>query len=173
MDFDLGNLLQKYVDACQNNAPEQVQTDFNDAVQHAPIATVANGVSEALRSDQTPPFGSVVGQLFGNGSGQQRSGMVNVLLQNLAPTLISTMAGGVLGKMFSGNSNTSDLTPEQVQQLTPDQVNEIAATAEHHNPSVVDRMGNFYAQHPSLIKGIGAAGLAIALGHIAQNRNAS
>jgi hypothetical protein len=52
--------------------------------------------------------------------------------------------------------------------MSPDQVRQIAEQAEQHNPSVVDRMGDFYAQHPGLVKGLGGAALAIALGHMAQ-----
>jgi hypothetical protein len=179
MSFDLQNILQKYLATSQHSAPEQVEADFQQATQHASSESVANGVSEALRSDQTPPFASMVGQLFGNGDSQQRTGMVNQLIHSLGPTVLASIAGGALGKVFSGNNENNvtnqvpQLTPDQVEQLTPDQVNQIAATAEQHNPSVVDRMGQFYAEHPSLVKGIGAAGLAIALGHIAQGRRAS
>jgi hypothetical protein len=60
------------------------------------------------------------------------------------------------------------VTPEQAAQVSPQQVQEIAAKAEEHNPGVVDRMGDFYSQHPDLVKAIGGAALAVALGHMAQ-----
>jgi hypothetical protein len=47
-------------------------------------------------------------------------------------------------------------------------VQELAAKAEQQNPGIVDRMGDFYAEHPTLVKAIGGAALAIALGHMAQ-----
>jgi hypothetical protein len=52
--------------------------------------------------------------------------------------------------------------------MTPEQVQQIAAQAEQHNPGIVDRMGDFYAEHPTLVKTLGGAALAIALGHMAQ-----
>lgn len=173
MEFNLQNLLQKYVASSQNAGSDQVEADFTQASQHASQEAMAGGVTQALRSDQTPPFASIVGQLFGNGDIGQRTGMVNQLIHTLGPSVLSSIAGGALGKMFSGNNASAQLTQDQVEQLSPGQVNEIAATAEQHNPSVVDQMGRFYAQHPNLVKGIGAAGLAIALGHIAQGRQAN
>jgi hypothetical protein len=61
------------------------------------------------------------------------------------------------------------VTPEQASQISPDEVRELAEKAEQQNPSIVDRMGDFYAQNPTLVKAIGGAALAIALGHMAQN----
>ncbi|HEU4374411.1 MAG TPA: hypothetical protein VFS02_13020, partial [Telluria sp.] len=56
----------------------------------------------------------------------------------------------------------------QASTMTPQQVQEIAAKAEQHNPGIVDKMGDFYAQHPQLVKGLGGAALALVLGHMAQ-----
>ena len=42
----------------------------------------------------------------------------------------------------------------------------IAAHAEKKDPTIMDRAGEFYAQHPDLVKGLGAAALAIALGRM-------
>jgi hypothetical protein len=52
--------------------------------------------------------------------------------------------------------------------MTPEQVQEIAAKAENENPGIVDRMGDFYADNPTLVKAIGGAALAIVLGQVAQ-----
>jgi hypothetical protein len=70
---------------------------------------------------------------------------------------------------MGGAMAAPQLTPEQASQLSPDQVQEIAEKAEQENPGVVDRMGDFYAQHPNLVKGLGGAALAIALAHMASN----
>ncbi|WP_229425512.1 hypothetical protein [Massilia sp. Se16.2.3] len=45
---------------------------------------------------------------------------------------------------------------------------QIAEKAEQENPGVVERMGDFYAEHPNVVKALGGAALAIALGHMAQ-----
>jgi hypothetical protein len=169
MGFDLGNLLQQYVGGQSNVNSAQAADDFDRVAQAAPRETVAQGVTEALRSDQTPPFPQMVSNLFGQGDPQQRAGMLNRILSSVGPGVLSSIAGGALGNLFHGNQQApAQVTPEQAQQVSPEQVQEIAAKAEQHNPGIVDQMGDFYAQHPGLIKAIGGAALAVALGHMAQ-----
>ncbi|ALK99422.2 MULTISPECIES: hypothetical protein [unclassified Massilia] len=165
MGFDLGNLLQQYLGGANANHA-QAEDDFDRVAQQAPREEVARGVTQALRSDQTPPFPQMAANLFGNSNPDQRAGMLNQLIASLGPQLLSSVAGGALGNILGGGQNR--VTPEQASQVSPDQVREIAAHAEQQNPGVVDQMGNFYSQHPTLVKALGGAALAIALGHMAQ-----
>jgi len=168
MSFDLGNLgnmLQQYLGGAGAN-PAQAENDFDHVARNAPRANVAQGVTQALRSDQTPPFSQMVGQLFNNGNPDQRAGMLNQLLANINPAMLSSVAGGLFGNLPGGDQ--ARVSPEQASQLSPQQVQELAASAEQHNPGVVERMGDFYAEHPTLVKTIGGAALAIALSHMAQ-----
>jgi len=167
MSFDLGNLLQQYLggNSRPTSNPAQAENDFDHVAQNSPLATIAQGVTQALRSDQTPPFPQMVGQLFGNGNPDQRAGMLNQILANIGPGVLSSVAGGALGNLLGGQNR---VTPEQAAQLSPQQVQELAAKAEQQNPGIVDRMGDFYAQHPTLIKTIGGAALAVALGAMAK-----
>jgi hypothetical protein len=167
MGFDLGNMLQQYLGAGAQNVDQgQAADDFDRVSQNVPREDVARGVTQALRSDQTPPFPQMVGNLFGNSNPDQRAGMLNQILASVGPSLLSGGAGGILGKLLGGGQNR--VTPDQASQLSPDQVTQIAAQAEQHNPGIVDQMGDFYAQHPTLVKTLGGAALAIALGHMAQ-----
>jgi hypothetical protein len=166
MGFDLGNMLQQYLGGASNVDHTQAADDFDRVAQNVPREDMARGVTQALRSDQTPPFPQMVGNLFGNSNPDQRAGMLNQILASVGPSLLSGGAGGILGNLLGGGQNR--VTPEQASQLSPDQVSQIAAQAEQHNPGVVDRMGDFYAEHPTLVKGLGGAALAIALGHLAQ-----
>jgi hypothetical protein len=167
MGFDLGNLLQQYLGGNANNQAKQAENDFDSVAQGSPFEALAHGVTQALRSDQTPPFPQLVGQLFSNGNPEQRAGMLNQLIGGLGPGALSSIAGGVLGKL-TGGGGQPQLTPDQAAQLSPDQVQEIAAQAEQQNPGIVDRMGSFYAAHPTLVKTVGGAVLAAALGYMAQ-----
>ncbi len=170
MSFDLGNLLQQYATNHPANA-DQAVNDFDRVAQNAPTTDLAQGVTQAFRSDQTPPFPQMLGNLFGNSDSNQRAGMLNQLLGGIGPGVLSSIAGGVLGNIFGGGASQQaapQITPDQASQMTPQQVQEIAQKAEQHNPGIVDRMGEFYAQHPQLVKGLGGAALAIALGHMAQ-----
>jgi hypothetical protein len=167
MGFDLGNLLQQYLGGTSADTGRAAD-DFERVAQEAPRATVAQGVTEALRSEQTPPFPQMVGQMFSQGNPDQRAGMLNQLLGSIGPGLLSSVAGGALGRLFGGGQAEARVTPDQAAQLSPEQVQDIAAKAEQHNPGIVDRMGDFYSDHPDLVKAIGGAALAIALGHMAQ-----
>lgn len=169
MNFDLGNLLQQYAGNNPANSDQAVD-DFDRVAQNADSNQIAQGVTQAFRSEQTPPFPQMLGNLFGNSNSNQQAGMLNQLLGGLGPGVLSSLAGGVLGNMFGGGNQQAapQITPEQASQMTPQQVQEIAQQAEQHNPGIVDRMGEFYAQHPQLVKGLGGAALAIALGHMAQ-----
>lgn len=167
MSFDLGNLLQQYLGGANPNVnPAQAENDFDHVAQNVPRATVAQGVMQALRSDQTPPFSQMVGQLFGNSNPDQRAGMLNQLLANIGPSVLASVAGGSLGNLLGADQ--ARVSPEQASQVSPEQVQELAAKAEQQNPGIVERMGDFYAEHPTLVKAIGGAALAIALGHMAQ-----
>jgi hypothetical protein len=167
MSFDLGNLLQQYLGGANPNVnPAQAKSDFDHVAQSVPRATVAQGVTQALRSEQTPPFAQMVSQLFSNSNPDQRAGMLNHLLANVGPSVLSSVAGGALGNLLGADQ--ARVTPEQANRVSPDQVQELAAKAEQQNPGIVERMGDFYAEHPTLVKAIGGAALAIALGHMAQ-----
>ena len=168
MSFDLGNLLQQYAGNNPAN-PDQAVNDFDRVAQNVSTGDLAQGVTQAFRSDQTPPFSQMVGNLFGNSDSGQRAGLLNQLLGGMGPGVLSSIAGGVLGNMFgSSGQSAPQITPDQASQMTPQQVQEIAQHAEQNNPGIVDRMGEFYAQHPQLVKGLGGAALAVALGHMAQ-----
>lgn len=166
MSFDFGNLLQQYLGGGNNSNPAQTENDFDRVAQQAPRADLAQGVTQALRSDQTPPFGNMVEHLFNNGNPEQRAGMLNQLLANIGPGLLSSIAGGALGNLMGADQ--ARVSPEQASQVPSSAVRELAERAQQQNPGVVERMGDFYSDHPNLVKALGGAALAIALGHMAQ-----
>ena len=170
MSFDFGGLLKQYLGGGASTAnAAQAEDHFGQVAQNAPSGLLTDGLSAAFRSNQTPPFGQMVGQLFGNGNSQQQSGMLGTLLASLTPAAIAALSSsGVLSKLMgSSGSVTTSPTPEQVSSVTPDQVAQIATHAEQSSPGVVDKMSEFYAQHTSLVKTLGGAALAIAMGAMA------
>ena len=74
--------------------------------------------------------------------------------------------GGQQGEVVRGPAMT--VPPDVAAQVTPAQVQDIAHAAEKQDPGVLDRVGQYYAQHPDVIKVLGAGALAVVLGHIAQ-----
>jgi hypothetical protein len=47
-------------------------------------------------------------------------------------------------------------------------VQQLAEHAERQDPSVVQRAGEFYAQHPDLVKTLGAGALALVMSHLSR-----
>ena len=48
------------------------------------------------------------------------------------------------------------VTPQQAQDVSPEAVQTIARQAATRDPSIMDKAASFYAQHPTLVKAIGA-----------------
>ena len=168
----LGGLLQQYTGSEAKRAPDSVQDDFDQFTQAAPPSAVSEGLAEAFRSDQTPPFGEMLGQLFGRSDGRQRAGILNTLIATLGPALVSQIlarrgAAGAAGAISGGQR---EIPPEVAEQIPPDAVQDLAAQAEQKDPSIIDQLSDIYAQHPTLIKTLGGAALTIALAKIAQRQ---
>jgi hypothetical protein len=58
----IGGLLQQYAGA--DRSPDSAERDFDEVVRVAPREEVSHGLAEAFRSGQTPPFPSMLAQLF-------------------------------------------------------------------------------------------------------------
>jgi len=168
------DILQQYADPAHAQA-DQVNAHFDQVAQQASPQDLGRGVAEAFRSDATPPFEQMIGSLFSQSNPQQRAGILN----QLAPALggggggLSSILGAVLGGALGGGGGApAPITPEQASQLSPSDVTAMAAQARAKDPSIMERAGEFYAQHPDLVKGLGAAALAIALGKMHSSRQA-
>jgi hypothetical protein len=109
-----------------------------------------------------------VGNLFSQSSPEQRADALNHLVQALGPAAATVGGVGILGRLLGGlgEAGAPRLSPEQVSQIPASEVAQLAARAEQHNPGVIDRLGSFYAQHPTLVKTLGDAALAVAMGHL-------
>jgi hypothetical protein len=163
----LTDIFEQYRNDAAVN-PHIAPEHFDAAVRQAPRDAVAQGIADAFRADSTPSFGEMIGGMFGQSNPEQRAGVLNQLLRSLGPAVLSSLGGGILGRMSApSRAGPPSLTPEQASQLSPEEVRDIAAKAEQHDPSVMDRIGSYYAEHPQLVKTLGSAALAIALAGIA------
>ena len=164
----LMDILQQYTNTTAVANPNIAHEHFDEVARAAPPEILGQGVADAFRADNTPPFGEMVGQMFGQSNPQQQAGVLNQLLRSIGPGVLSALGGGILGRMSApSTAGVPQVTPEQASQVTPDQVQEIATRAEQHDPSVLDKIGGFYAEHPQLVKTLGSAALAIALAGVA------
>jgi len=170
----LSGILQQYAGGQQQQShPAQVDQHFEQVANVAPRQEVAQGLASAFRSNQPPPFGSMLGSLFQRSDPNQRAGILNTLLQSVsAGGAMQSMGGaGGLGSLLGMFGLTGgQVTPQQAEQVPPEAVEKIAAEAEKHDPSIVDRASQFYAEHPQAVKALGGLALAMVIGHIANNQ---
>jgi hypothetical protein len=173
--FDqLGGLLQQYANTDQPT--QSTEQDFDQAASVAPHDALSQGLAEAFRSNQTPPFPNMLGQLFGNSSGADRANILNTLLSVAGPALLSGALqrgggmGGALGQLGSLLGSGRQLSAQEAEQIPPQAVEELAREAEQRDPSIIDRVSDFYSENPGLVKTLGAAALAIAMSGMAKQK---
>lgn len=177
---DIGRILDQYADRQDADGSED---DFDQVAQPAPASAVSQGVAEAFRADQTPPFPNMLGQMFGRADSGTRASILNQLIAAAGPAVLAGALGrsggagmgglgGLLGGLLGGGGGfgqgqVPQLTPEQATKIPPEAVEELAREAQQKDPTVVDRVSDFAAQNPMLVKGLGAVALGIALKHLA------
>lgn len=181
---ELGGLLQQYQGAEPTQAPDTIDDDFDQVAQAAPQPALSDGLAAAFRSEQTPEFGQMTANLFNNSNPQQQAGLLNTILKYAGPAILGRImsGGGGGGASAGGGGGLSDLinifkgggqqelTPEQAGQIPPEAVQQVADEAQKHDPSIIDKISDFYAEHPTLVKSLGAAALTIALSKIANRQ---
>lgn len=160
---NLMGLLQRYADP-SGSSSENAEQDFQHVAQNAPQTNLAGSLAEAFRSEKTPPFPQMMSTLFSNSNNDQRAGILNHLLSAVGPNV----GGGILGSLGGLLGGGSQVTPEQAQQISPDQVTQMAEQAQRNNPSIIDQASQFYAQHPTLVQGLGAGALALIMSHMSR-----
>ena len=158
------DILQQIVNAA--TAPDARQID--QVTREASKDDLRSGVTEALRSEQTPPLSEMVGAMFEKASPQERADILNTLVEKLGPGALAGVAGGALA---GHEGRDAPLVPvDKASAITIDQVRDVVDTAERHDePGLMDRLGGFYAEHPDLVKTLGAGALMIALARIKNN----
>jgi len=82
MAFDLGSLLQQYLGGGSSSQADQ---HFDQAAMNTPPDILSGALASMFRSDQTPPFGQMAGQLFGQSNPNQQAGMLNAILTKGRP----------------------------------------------------------------------------------------
>jgi len=118
---------------------------FETAARQAPPEDVSRGLHDAFRSDDTPPFEKMVGQLFGRSDPNQRAGFLNQ----------------ILGR---------NVTPQQAQEVPVHEVENATAQAAAANPGIMERASRFYADHPALVQTLGQAAITIAMNTMMNRR---
>ena len=151
-----------------NSATRPDPSTVDSVAREVPRDQLKSGVGEALRSKETPQLSQIVADMFEKASPEQRAAILNTLTEQMGPGALAGVAGGVL----SGHEGTSTpaVTVDKATQITPAQVRDVVTTARTADePGVFDRVSDFYAKHPDLVKTLGAGALMIALARMKQN----
>jgi hypothetical protein len=163
---ELSGVLGKYEGAGASAPPDSAHEDFDRVATAAPRSEVAQGLAAAFRSDRTPAFAHMVGQLFGNSPGAQRANILGTLASAVGPAVLSQ----ILAKHGTTAIQTPQVSAETAQQIPPDAVREIAEAAEQKDPSIIDRISHAYADQPQIVKTLGKAALAVALAQMVRKQ---
>jgi hypothetical protein len=143
------------------------EADFHKVAQSADAGTLAHGIAEVMRSNETPPFAQIVSQLFNNASSDQKSAMIAALV-----SAVPADQRGPLAAMLGGSAPGSSAAPATMP--SQDTVASMAQRAERSGAGVIEAMSRFYAQHPTLVQTLGTTAMVIAMRKIAEHhaRNA-
>jgi hypothetical protein len=177
----LADLFSQYAGIDPRNVPpEQAERDFDAICPECQHGTMSESVTDAFRSDRTPPFPDMLSRSFGEADPNQRASILNQVLSGLGPMVASGALGGLLQQVLGNRADDRSgsalpgagasmpqVTPEQAARVDPRQVRDLAAEAERAQPGIVDRLGGFYAQNPALVKKLGGAALALIVANLA------
>jgi hypothetical protein len=149
-------------------APADPHQDYCNISESAPRDVMADALAHSFRSDQTPSFAEMVSVLFRSSNPEQRAGLLNQLAGAVGPAALAGIPA--LKKLMGSASGEQPISPETARQVSPAHVQQLAEDAHRDNPSIVDQVSNFYAQHPDVIKALGGTAIAVAIQHIARRR---
>jgi hypothetical protein len=161
------DILGRYADARRPPPQPEIEHDFGEVATEAGPDAMQDGIAEAFRSDDTPPFEEMVAQLFENSEPHVRAGLLDNLLAGLKPTALGA-AGGGLTEVWRRYAAGARVSPERAANVDPAEVQEVARQARKQNPGVLERVSRFYARHPELVRSLGNVAMTIALSRMAR-----
>jgi hypothetical protein len=166
------DLLKQYTGG--NPSAANVEQHFDQVAQAAPTPSLASGLAAALQSGQAGSFSQVASQLFSKANGQQQATMLSGLLSAVGPSVMAKFTGNNPNSPLAAllNSGQTSVTPEQAANIPSGDVAALAEHAHNADPSIIERMSQIYAEHPTLIKTLGTAAMAIAVKKIAEQHSA-
>jgi len=147
-----------------NASEPEVHAAYDQVSQSVPQGELANGLAQAFRSDQTPPFEQMLTKMFENSSPDQKAGILNRLMAAAGPAAIARLLPAI------GGGGTGPVSPQQAQDVSPEKVRTVAQEAAQKDPSIMDQAAGFYAQHPTLVKSLGVAALAMIMQQTTHSR---
>jgi hypothetical protein len=159
-------ILERYAQRRPEALSGDAEMEFEVVAQQAPPEVVSEGLADAFRAEQTPPFGDMVAQLFQRSDPEQRAGLLNLLVGTAGP---AAFAEGPLDEVVRYLRDGSRIGADEADALLPHQAKEVAERALEHHPGVIERVSEYYARHPELVATLGKAALTVALANMARS----
>ena len=149
------------------------EAHFDQVARNVPQSSLAQGLASALGSGGSGQFAQMASQLFSNGNGDQKASMLNTLISTAGPEILSQFpgagSGSPLSSLLQAVQAGGTVSSDQAAGVAPEEIQQLAAHVHQFAPSVVDRLGEVYSEHPALIKTLGVAALGLIVNHIAEN----
>jgi hypothetical protein len=161
------DILGRYADAPKAPPQFDIEQDFDQVANEAGPDAMQDGIAEAFRSEETPPFEEMVAQLFESSEPRVRAGLLDNLLAGLKPTALGGVRGG-LADIWRRYAAGARVSPDRAAHVDPAEVQEVARQARKQNPGVLERVSRFYARHPDLVRSLGSVAMSIALSRMAR-----
>ena len=161
------DILGRYADSHGPPPHFDIERDFEAVSHEAGPDAIQDGIAEAFRSDDTPPFEEMVAQLFESSEPGVRAGLLDNLLAGLKPTALGA-PGGSLPDIWRRYAAGARVSPDGAARVDPAEVEEVARQARKQNPGVLERVSRFYARHPDLVRSLGNVAMTIALSRMAR-----
>ena len=166
----INEIFNRYAGAAGGtaSAPSDPHQDYRNIAEAAPSNVIADALAHTFRSDQTPSFPEMVSSLYRQSNPDQRAGLINQLIGAIGPAALATVPG--LAQLAGSAGGGQSVTSQNATEISAEQVQQAAAHLQRENPSVLDRVSGFYAQHPDVVKALGGAAITIAIQHIARRK---
>src|SRR5688572_18523863 len=123
------DIMGKYRTGDPAHVPGSVDDDFDRFSRTAPQSTVSEGLAEAFRSRQTPPFATMLSQLFDRSPSNQKANVLNTLVATLGPALVSQLLAkyGAHRAAQELQGDHARISPEIAEQIPSNSIEAVAA----------------------------------------------
>jgi hypothetical protein len=146
----LGPMLQQYVGGREAATDADAHAHYDQITAAVPAHELAPSIGPALTTLSPNDLRDRVTASAAEMSAQQRGSMVGSILAGLGPQVTSVLAS--LGLNASLAQNPAAATPTDAGAL--------AAHVQQERPEIFNQAMAFYAQHPILVKTLGAVAIA-------------
>ena len=159
------DVVAKYAKAGPPPSPFSVHNEFDELDNHCHRDTLAEGISELFHSRSVAAFGELLSQLYSRSDPAVRTGLIAVLLSAVRPVGAShsTALAEVIDAFQRG-----ELTADKGHRVSPGDVQQLATHAVRQDVSMLERVSDFYSQHPHLVKTLDPDALRVILTKMAR-----